>query len=98
MRRLAVTLVLVIAGCDDDRPEQPELTRCEQLREHLIDLRLEDAMHVDKDAHREALRTAMGADFDSSCSKLDDAAIRCALQAPDSATAAACASAKTENQ
>ncbi|MFN0246895.1 MAG: hypothetical protein ACKV2T_08295 [Kofleriaceae bacterium] len=92
----------LMVGCsgdagDEDEP-RPRLTPCEQLRDHLIDLRLADAVNVDKKAHRESLRTAMGANFVESCSKLGDDAIRCAMQANDSTTAAACAGTTTENR
>jgi hypothetical protein len=95
---LFVTLAFVV-GCDGDEDEASlPLTPCEQLRDHLIDLRLADAVNVDNAAHHEALRTAMGSDFVASCSKLGDGEIRCALQASDSTTAAACASTKRETR
>jgi hypothetical protein len=91
-------LAIVVAACSGDEvDEKPAATRCETLREHLIDLRLEDAVQVDKNAHRDALRTAMGRDFLTACSKLSDDAITCALRAPDSSTASACAGTSTEN-
>ncbi len=94
MNKLMFVALALVIGCDGDEDEPtPRLTPCEQLRDHLIDLRLADAMHVDKDAHREALRTAMGADFLAGCSKLSDDAIRCSLEAPDSTTAS-CAPAR----
>lgn len=89
MRRVVVTVALIFA-CGDDRPDAKPETRCEQLREHLIDLRLADAMHVDKDAHREALRGSMGNEFLTSCAKLSDQVVACGLTASDSTTAAAC--------
>lgn len=95
---LFVALALVFGCTGDEEEPAPRATPCELLREHLIDLRLADAMHVDKDAHREAFRTAMGHDFLDSCSKLGDDAIRCALGAPDSTTASACAGTQTESR
>lgn len=90
MRTLVFALVLA-AGCSsDDGEEILTVSPCERLREHLIDLRLADAMNVDKDAHREAFRTALGADFLASCSKLDEDAVTCAISAADAHTAAAC--------
>jgi predicted protein tyrosine phosphatase len=90
--RHILLVLLLVASCDGERDiESTELTRCEQLRDHLIDLRLADAVHVDKAAHREAMRTALGDDFAASCSKLRDDVIDCALGASDSTAAAACA-------
>lgn len=90
-----VSMLAVWVGCEGDPDEDParRVSPCEQLRDHLIDLRLADAMHVDKDAHREALRMAMGSDFLEGCSKLSDDAISCVLEAHDSTTASACAGA-----
>ena len=83
MRTLMFALVMVASCGGNDDQEISEATPCERLREHLIDLRLAEAMHVDKDAHREAFRTAMGADFLASCSKLDEDAVTCAISAAD---------------
>lgn len=90
IKLLFVAMALVVA-CEGDEAEEPSrLSPCEQLREHMIDLRLADAMRVDKDAHREALRGALGASFIVGCEKLSDESLACALAAPDSASAAAC--------
>jgi hypothetical protein len=90
---LLFVLVAGVAGCGVD--EQPESSSraslCERLRDHLIDLRLVDAKHVDLAAHRAAMKQAMGADFLASCGKLDPSEISCSLGAPDTNTASACA-------
>ena len=92
MSKLLFMALAVLTGCDgDDEVATPRLSPCEQLREHLIDLRLADAMHVDKDAHREAMRDALGTDFLASCEKFGDETVACALAATDSSGAAACA-------
>lgn len=89
MRKILLVLI-VVAACGNEQDNEVELTPCEQLREHLIDIRLADAVNVDKESHREAMRQALGRDFLSRCSQLGDAAVTCALVAPDSASAAAC--------
>lgn len=92
MRRYLVVLALIAScGGDDDADAVARETPCERLRDHLIDLRLADAKHVDQAAHRDAMKQAMGGDFLASCAKLDRAEIDCALDAPDATTASACA-------
>lgn len=95
MRTSVLLFVFVAAGLgcggDDELESSPRATPCERLRDHLIDLRLADAKHVDQAAHRDAMKQAMGRDFLASCAKLDRAEIDCALDAPDATTASACA-------
>ena len=91
--RMSIVLLALVASCggDDDPESSTNETACKRLREHLIDLRLADAKHVDQAAHRDAMKQAMGSDFLASCAKLDRADIDCALDAPDTTTASACA-------
>jgi hypothetical protein len=91
MRKILLVLIVVAACGDDQDDAQVELTRCERLREHLIDVRLATATNVDHAAHREVMQAALGSDFLASCEKLDDDVVDCALAAPDSSSAAACA-------
>lgn len=86
---LALGFVLLTA-CGDDQAEEKQLTRCEQLREHVIDVRLADAVQVDKDAHREVLRQSLGTEFLGGCEKLSKEVVDCGLAAADSSTLAAC--------
>jgi len=83
-------LVLIcVGGCGTEDADEapPPMTRCEQLREHLVDLRLAGVVSIDREAHRAAQLAAMGSDFLASCARLPDASITCALEAPDGATA-----------
>ncbi len=94
--RTSVLLFVLVAGgvgcgADEEPESSPRATACERLRDHLIDLRLADAKHVDRAAHRDAMKQAMGGDFLASCAKLDGAEIDCAVDAPDTTTASACA-------
>lgn len=93
-RVFAVALLLSVIGCDGERDEpvsnEPS-RRCEQVRDHLIDLRLTEAMGVDHDAHRAAMKAALGPDFVASCvTTLSRAQAICVLDARDRASADAC--------
>lgn len=90
MRKILLVLILVAACGEEQDTFTENQTRCEQLREHMIDLRLADAVKVDKAAHREAMREALGSAFLSSCVQLGERSVDCALDAPDAAGAAAC--------
>ena len=89
--RILLFAFVVSCGGDDDSESSAHETPCERLRDHLIDLRLADAKHVDQAAHRDAMKQSMGAEFLASCAKLDSAEVNCALDAPDTASASGCA-------
>jgi hypothetical protein len=89
-------LIVLFAACAGDEGG-PAPTPCEQLRDHLIDLRLADASpKVDKDAHRAAMRNAFDLTFFASCSELADAERACALSATTLSDATACAPQEAE--
>lgn len=98
MRHLALAL-LVLVGCgsgDDGGLESADesLTACERMRDHLIDLRLVGATGVDRTAHREAMRSALGPDFLDRCKQsMTSRQIDCVVFALDEETAAACTAA-----
>jgi hypothetical protein len=98
MRPIALVLcVLIGCGNGDDgglesADESP--TACERMRDHVIDLRLAGATGVDRAAHREALRSALGADFLDRCEQsMTSRQIDCVVFALDEETAAACTAA-----
>jgi hypothetical protein len=92
MRANVSLLIVLMMGCgggDDDATVAR--TKCESLRDHLVELRLATATNVDVAAHRAAMRKAMGNTFITDCeSKLSARAVDCALHATDSTAAAAC--------
>lgn len=89
MRRLALVVLLVSACSDSD--EDSNAKRCERVRDRIVDLRLENATNVDRDAHRIAMRDALGADFVEGCQRTMTAAHqRCVLDAKDLTAASAC--------
>jgi len=93
MKEVLLGLLLVV-GCgteEEDSAPQP-ITRCERLREHLVDLRLEGVESIDREAHRKAHIAAMGSEFLAACGTLQESTITCALEASDGASAAACGS------
>jgi len=80
-------VMIVSAACSHDDEVMP----CERMRDHLIDLKLADATGVDRDAHREVLRRALGESLVTNCKKSMRAAqVLCILNAADSAAANAC--------
>lgn len=97
VQKLASSIALVTSvsvGCAGitDEDGVAARARCEKLRDHVVDLRLADATGVDTNAHRVAMLHALGDDFVASCSKLARRQVDCALDARDSAAAAACSS------
>ena len=84
---LALTLTLACGGSDDERAE---VTPCERMRDHLVELRL-TSVTDDRDEHREVLRRALGAEFIESCERsMSDDQVSCIVNADEAAEAAAC--------
>lgn len=86
---LALLLTIALASCSSD--DAPPVTSCERLREHLVTLRLADATGVDRKAHAEAMRSALGSDFVERCKEsMSESEVKCVLKATDSTSASAC--------
>src|SRR5438094_10464150 len=91
-------IALVTAmGCSTSDPDgPPEPRRCEQLRDHVVDLKIGEAKGVsasDLAQHREAMRDALGSTFLSACTaKLTERQVACALGAMDDSGLSACTS------
>lgn len=84
MTWLAV-MMLLVAACSGDDGAASRQARCERLRDHVIDLRLASVQNVNVEAHREAMRRALGDDFVTSCAAtMSDKKLTCALSASDS--------------
>ena len=84
-RFIAVCIVITALGCGGDEreaPRGPDVAACEQLREHVIDVRV-GGLHEDREAHRVALRRALGADFLAGCADKPLALFDCELRATD---------------
>jgi hypothetical protein len=92
--RVMVAVLLVFGACASrDEDGRAPTKKCEQLRDHLVDLRLADAAGVDREAHRKVMRQAMGDEFIASCtSSLSSAQVKCALAAGDLKSAESCSS------
>ena len=100
-RRALVICMLV--GCGgggvDEDESKARAEQCERMRDHLVDLRLASAQHLDKDLdqHRVALKQAMGAAFIESCTKdMTEAQVVCVVGAKDAETATACTTAASK--
>jgi hypothetical protein len=81
-------LLLVACGSAHD-----DATRCERVREHLIELSLSSHDVSDDERARRAgvTRRAMGREFLASCARsMDEARTDCILAAADAKSAAAC--------
>jgi len=89
---MAAVIALSVIGCASNEDDSESAAkRCASLRDHLIELRLEGARDaVDRNAHREALRQAIGADFVDKCQERPMGEINCALSAKDTSAVAAC--------
>lgn len=67
MRRIACVALLLSFSCaSDSEPERQSTTACARLREHVIDLRVSE-IQQDRDAHRAALRKALGDSYIATC-------------------------------
>jgi len=88
-------LLILWVACTSHDDLVVDRARCEQLRTHLVDLRLADLgkLDVDKAAHRTAIENALGDPFVTSCQQsITVLQMNCALAAKDSAAAASCTS------
>jgi hypothetical protein len=88
---LMVLFASFAASCTGGADIEPPDKQCERMREHLIDVKLADAMEVDRGAHAAAMRSALGSDFVSRCVEtMSDKQRECVLKAVDSAATNAC--------
>ena len=90
----ALAVIASIAGCsgDDDTVVQ-RVRPCEQLRDHLVDLRVEGVRGKPDEVaqHRAAMRQALGDDFVASCERqMASTEVDCASKAADLAAVTAC--------
>jgi len=93
MRAFALALALALTACSrgGDGESSSIERRCEQLRDHMVELRLGDPPPKDVEKHRKVLRRALGSGFITSCtSTMNDDDITCALAARDLTAAAGC--------
>jgi hypothetical protein len=88
---LAGALALYLSACSDTHSIEVDRAHCEQLRDHMIDLRITSATAgVDVKAHRAAMKEALGERFVESCELLSPSELECSLRARDLASASAC--------
>lgn len=87
---------MALAACGaDEIPDDEEraATPCEELRDHLVDLRVGSATGTADELaqHRAAMRRALGDDFVQSCEdNLGPTQIACSTAAADLAAVSAC--------
>jgi hypothetical protein len=88
---IAGVLLGVVAACSSASDVEVDREHCTKLREHLVDLRLQGATGVDVQAHRTAMREALGDRFVDTCqAQLTSDELQCSLRARDLASAVAC--------
>ena len=79
---------LLVTGCMSN--EEPLQRKCERLREHVVDLRVQGLPERDQRAHRAALSQALGDQFTDRCKTLTAAQVACALAANEVVVATEC--------
>lgn len=72
--------------------EETRARKCERLREHVVELRVDGLPERDRNAHRLALRQALAGQFSDDCMSFTSRQLSCALAAADVVAATACAS------
>jgi hypothetical protein len=93
--RVALTFALAGAafGCTADVDDAERgTTACERLRDHVIDLRVSE-IQQDREAHRTALRRALGRDFVAQCRNQSSARFACEMKAANIDGLRSCAAA-----
>lgn len=91
----ALLLICVVTACAASDPDDGNRARCTQLRDHIVDLRLSD---LPKDqaqsviaSHREAMASALGEQFVTSCQQsAGKRELDCGLAARDVSAATRC--------
>ena len=86
MRWKWIGIAVFVAACAAHQETDSAEARCSSLRDHLVDLRIREvrgpAAGLDLEAHRSALRRALGSSFVDTCAAhMSDAQITCALSA-----------------
>ncbi|HEX5076058.1 MAG TPA: hypothetical protein VFW03_22785, partial [Gemmatimonadaceae bacterium] len=71
----------------------PTTAACQRLRDHVVDVRVAE-IHQDREAHRTALRTALGARFVTECLNQSSARFDCEMKAATIDGLRACAAAE----
>jgi hypothetical protein len=83
--------VCLTIGCTSSNNIEVDRAHCTKLRDHLVDLRLQDATGVDRAAHRQAMKQALGDNFIASCTdRMTASQLTCGLVAKDLGAATSC--------
>jgi hypothetical protein len=91
LRTLVAALVFASSGCASEEDEIA--TKCERLRNHIVELRTEGLPEADRAAHASALEAALGAtNFMAECKAMKAQQINCALAADEPSALTSCAS------
>src|SRR4051812_15487143 len=89
---LLVAIFQLLAACHSGPADTDPADReqCEQLRSHVVDIRLADATGIDVRPHRETLQQALGEPFIADCMAMTYAQVKCALASTNLDASSAC--------
>lgn len=85
---LAFVLLVGCVGSGGDEGDQR--ARCNELRKHVVDIRLQSVPVEDREAHRGAALDALDDDFASQCLQMSSERVSCGLRARDHTALLAC--------
>jgi hypothetical protein len=89
-----IAAIFLATGCSSSDDFEVDRTRCTQLRDHLVELRLADATAISASElaqHRAAMKSALGDRFVGECqASLSKAELRCSLSAKTLSSANDC--------
>lgn len=95
MTRMMMVVVYLVVACGGGGSREDEskarADQCAKMRDHLVELRLATAPHIERDVeqHRAALAQAMGPAFIEGCTKdMTEAEVACVIGAKDAPAAA----------
>jgi hypothetical protein len=91
VRMLIASLLWAACGASEDDNVE---ARCERLRQHLIDLRVQSLPQQERVAHAAALSNALGTRFTGECKTMTRSQLDCALASRETADFSSCTATK----
>lgn len=88
---IACAALIALIGCQSESEDVE--TKCDKLRQHVVELRTRFLPERDRAAHASALTNAIGPQFLADCNAMTVKQLNCALAASDTTSLAECAAA-----